>query len=89
MNVFELTRALVDIESITDNEEQIGDVLFARRALQHRHQFPAVLTPLVEDLFRRVRQQRDGGVFPTCRFAHEAEPIGQRFGARAREERKP
>jgi acetylornithine deacetylase len=30
MNVFELTRALVDIESITGNEEQMGDVLFAR-----------------------------------------------------------
>src|SRR5580692_6946853 len=29
MNVFELTRALVDIESITENEEQMGDVLFA------------------------------------------------------------
>jgi len=29
MNVFELTRALVDVESITDNEEQIGHVLFA------------------------------------------------------------
>jgi acetylornithine deacetylase len=28
MNVFELTRALVDIESITGNEEQMGDVLF-------------------------------------------------------------
>jgi acetylornithine deacetylase len=30
MNVFELTRALVDIESITENEEQVGDALFAR-----------------------------------------------------------
>jgi acetylornithine deacetylase len=29
MNVFELTRALVDIESITENEEQMGDFLFA------------------------------------------------------------
>jgi acetylornithine deacetylase len=29
MNVFELTRALVDIESITENEERIGNVLFA------------------------------------------------------------
>jgi acetylornithine deacetylase len=29
MNVFELTRALVDIESITENEERMGDVLFA------------------------------------------------------------
>ncbi len=30
MNVFELTRALVDIESITENEERVGDALFAR-----------------------------------------------------------
>ena len=29
MNVFELTRALVDIESITENEEQMGQTLFA------------------------------------------------------------
>src|SRR3984957_9950633 len=29
MNVFELTRALVDIESITGNEERVGDVLLA------------------------------------------------------------
>lgn len=29
MNVFELTRALVDIESITENEEQMGHALFA------------------------------------------------------------
>jgi acetylornithine deacetylase len=29
MNVFEFTRALVDIESITENERQMGDVLFA------------------------------------------------------------
>ena len=29
MNVFELTRALVDIESVTGNEEQMGEVLFA------------------------------------------------------------
>ena len=30
MNVFELTRALVDIESITGNEEAMGDALYAR-----------------------------------------------------------
>ena len=29
MDVFQLTRALVDIESITGNEEQVGDYLFA------------------------------------------------------------
>ena len=28
MNVFELTRALVDIESITNNEERVGNYLF-------------------------------------------------------------
>ena len=30
MNLFELTRALVDIESITDNEERVGEFLFER-----------------------------------------------------------
>jgi acetylornithine deacetylase len=38
MNVFELTRALVDIESITENERRMGDVLFAHlseMATQH------------------------------------------------------
>jgi len=29
MNVFELTRALVDIESITNNEERVGDYLYS------------------------------------------------------------
>jgi acetylornithine deacetylase len=28
MNVFELTRALVDIESITNNEERVGHYLY-------------------------------------------------------------
>ena len=32
MNVFEFTRALVDIESITGNEKQMGDVVFAHLA---------------------------------------------------------
>ncbi|MBZ5725431.1 MAG: M20/M25/M40 family metallo-hydrolase [Acidobacteriia bacterium] len=32
MNVFELTRALVDIESITNNEERLGEFLFATLA---------------------------------------------------------
>lgn len=30
MNAFELTRALVDVESITENEEAIGDFLFTK-----------------------------------------------------------
>src|SRR5579863_6927710 len=38
MNVFELTRALVDVESITENEEAIGNVLFAHLSdLASRH----------------------------------------------------
>jgi acetylornithine deacetylase len=32
MNIFELTRALVDVESISGNEERMGDVLFDRLA---------------------------------------------------------
>lgn len=38
MNLFELTRALVDIESITDNEERVGEFLFgylAEMAREH------------------------------------------------------
>jgi acetylornithine deacetylase len=38
MNVFELTRALVDIESITENEERVGNALFAHLSgLAERH----------------------------------------------------
>src|SRR5260221_12646997 len=38
MNVFELTRALVDIESITENEERVGEMLFAQLSeLAARH----------------------------------------------------
>ena len=38
MNVFELTRALVDIESITENEERVGEMLFAQLSeLASRH----------------------------------------------------
>ncbi len=38
MNVFELTRALVDIESTTDHEKEVGDYLFAHLStLAARH----------------------------------------------------
>lgn len=38
MNVFALTRELVDVESVTENEERIGKVLFAHLAeLAQRH----------------------------------------------------
>jgi acetylornithine deacetylase len=43
MNVYELTRTLVDIESITDNEKQVGDYLFDRLSeLAARHAGSAV-----------------------------------------------
>jgi acetylornithine deacetylase len=39
MNLFELTRALVDIESVTNNENQVGDFLFTHlSSLASRHQ---------------------------------------------------
>ena len=48
MNVFELTRTLVDIESITGNEEHVGEFL---------HQY---LAPLAERYGGRVeRMERD------------------------------
>jgi acetylornithine deacetylase len=38
MNLFELTRKLIDIESITDNEKHVGDYLFDQlRSLAERH----------------------------------------------------
>jgi acetylornithine deacetylase len=39
MNLFELTRALVDIESVTNNEKQVGDFLFTHlSSLASRHE---------------------------------------------------
>src|ERR1700733_3150055 len=47
MNVFDLPRALVDIESITENEQQMGDVLFAYLAeMAARHGGHAELIPV-------------------------------------------
>ena len=47
MNVFEFTRALVDIESITGNEKQMGDVVFAHLAqLAAQHGGHAELIPV-------------------------------------------
>lgn len=47
MNVFDLTRALVDVESITGNEEQMGDVLFAHLSeLANRYGGHAELIPI-------------------------------------------
>ena len=45
MNVFELTRALVDIESITNNEERVGNYL---------HDY---LAPLARSEERRVGKE--------------------------------
>src|SRR4029077_5508208 len=39
MNLFELTRALVDMESVTNNEKQVGDFLFTHLSvLASRHE---------------------------------------------------
>jgi len=47
MNVFELTRALVDVESITGNEERMGEVLFTHLSeLASRHGGQAELMPV-------------------------------------------
>src|ERR1700722_15657342 len=52
MNVFELTRALVDIESITENEERVGIALFAHLAeLAARHGAPVERIPVEPNRF--------------------------------------
>jgi acetylornithine deacetylase len=53
MKVFELTRALIDIESITDNEKQVGNYLFDHiSALASRHSGGTVeRMPVTEDRF--------------------------------------
>src|ERR1700739_1118436 len=51
---------------------QISNVLLTGGPRQYRHQLPAIGTPLVEDLFGGVRQQRNRDVLPCCRLAHDA-----------------
>jgi len=52
MNVFELTRALVDIESITENEERVGDYLFDHlSALTQSHGGNIEKMPVAEHRF--------------------------------------
>ena len=47
MNIFELTRALVELESVTENEEQIGNFLFAHVSdLAARYNGHAELIPV-------------------------------------------
>ncbi len=66
MNVFELTRALVDIESITGNEEQMGDVLFAHLSeLAAKHGGHAELMPVEprRNNISRLLGRADGHAF--------------------------
>ena len=52
MNLFELTRALVDIESITDNEERVGEFLFEHlQTLASRHGGSVEKMPVAEQRF--------------------------------------
>jgi acetylornithine deacetylase len=53
MNVYELTRSLIDIESITDNEKQVGNYLFDQLSmLAARHAGGAVeRLPVTENRF--------------------------------------
>lgn len=62
MNLFELTRALVDIESITDNEERVGEYLFERlKALASQYGGSVEKMPVAERRFNV--------------FAHWGDPI--------------
>lgn len=57
MNVFELTRALVDIESVTENEEQVGNFLYDRLSeLAKRHEGQAERMEVAPNRFNVVAQ---------------------------------
>lgn len=57
MNLFELTRALVDIESITDNEERVGEYLFHRlQTLASAHNGGVEKLPVEERRFNLFAQ---------------------------------
>src|SRR5712692_3933306 len=57
MNVFELTRALVDIESITENEKQVGNFLYDRLSeLAKDHEWQAERMEVAPNRFNVVAQ---------------------------------
>ena len=57
MNVFELTRALVDIESITENEERVGNYLFDHLSvLTQSHGGSIEKMPVTENRFNIFAQ---------------------------------
>ena len=57
MNVFELTRALVDIESITENEERVGNYLFEHLSvLTQSHGGSIEKMPVTENRFNIFAQ---------------------------------
>jgi acetylornithine deacetylase len=57
MNVFELTRALVDIESITENEERVGNYLFDHLSgLTRSHSGSIEKMPVTENRFNVFAQ---------------------------------
>jgi acetylornithine deacetylase len=57
MNVFELTRALVDFESITENEKQVGNFLYDRLSeLAKDHEGQAERMEVAPNRFNVVAQ---------------------------------
>ncbi len=63
MNLFELTRALVDIESITENEKQVGHYLFDRLSeMAQRHQGRVERLEVAPDRFNLLAQWGAPGV---------------------------
>src|SRR5467141_5150280 len=83
MNLFELTRALVDIESTTNHEEKVGDYLFAHLsaiAARHNGQIERIL----------VEPKRDN-VFafwgePIVTFSTHMDTVPPFFGSREDDE---
>ena len=79
MNPFELTRALVDIESITDNEERVGDFLFERlQTLASQYNGSVEKMPVAERRFNIFARWGE----PTVTFSTHIDTVPPFFASR-------
>ncbi len=79
MNPFELTRALVDIESITDNEQAVGEFLFERlQILASEHGGSVEKMPVAEQRFNILAFWGE----PTVTFSTHIDTVPPFFASR-------
>jgi acetylornithine deacetylase len=83
MNPYELTRALIDIESITDNEERVGEFLFEHlQALASRYGGSVERMPVAERRFNVFAHWGE----PTVTFSTHIDTVPPFFPSREDED---